>query len=135
MPNAAKEVIIPKEPNIFRTFLYVGQGDSTLLAAPDGASGLGFVAGANPGDSMAVFEPIHGSAPKHAGKNIANPVAAIIATKMMINYLGESEMAIKMEQAVKDILLEGKVRTHDLGGTSATTEIGEAIAKKLCQIG
>jgi len=97
--------------------------------------GLGFVAGANTGDSMAVFEPIHGSAPKHAGKNIANPVAAIMAAKMMINYLGESEMAFKMEQAVKEVLLEGKVRTYDFGGTSSTTEVGEAIAKKLCQNG
>lgn len=78
--------------------------------------GLGFVAGANLGDSMGVFERIHGSAPKHAGKNIANPVAAIMAAKMMINYLGESAMAFKIEQAVKDVLLEGKVRTYNLGG-------------------
>ena len=51
------------------------------------------------------------------------------------NYLGESEMAFKMKQAVKEVLLEGKVRTYDFGGTSSTTEVGEAIAKKLCQIG
>lgn len=97
--------------------------------------GLGLVAAANIGDSMAVFEPIHGSAPKHAGKNIVNPIAAIMAAKMMIHYLGESEMALKMEQAVKEVLLEGKVRTYDLGGTSSTMEVGQAIAKSLCRIG
>lgn len=95
--------------------------------------GLGFASGGNIGDSMAVFEPIHGSAPKYADKNIANPIAAIMAAKMMINYLGETAMAFKMEQAVKEVLIEGKVRTFDLGGTSSTTEVGEAIAEKICK--
>lgn len=93
--------------------------------------GLGLVPGGNIGDSMAIFEPAHGSAPKYADKNIANPIAAILATKMMINYLGETEMALQIEESVKDVLREGKVLTFDLGGTSSTTELGEAIAKKL----
>jgi 3-isopropylmalate dehydrogenase len=92
--------------------------------------GLGFVAGGNIGDSMAVFEPIHGSAPKHADKNIVNPIAAIMAARMMIHHLGEKAMASKMEQAVSEVLLAGKVRTYDIGGTSSTTDVGEAIAEK-----
>jgi isocitrate/isopropylmalate dehydrogenase len=84
---------------------------------------------------MGVFEPIHGSAPKHAGKNIANPVAAIMTAKMMTNHLGKSTMAFKIEQTVKDVFLKGKVRRHDFWRTSSTTEIGETIAKtrlKIC---
>lgn len=93
--------------------------------------GLGLVPGGNIGDSMAIFEPAHGSAPKYADKNIANPIAAILATKMMINYLGETEMALQIEESVKDVLREGKVLTFDLGGTSSTTELGEAIAERV----
>ena len=93
--------------------------------------GLGLAYSGNIGDSMAVFEPIHGAAPKYADKDVVNPIAAIMAGKMMVEYLGEVEAASQIEQAVTDVLVEGKVRTYDLGGTSPTTEVAEAICEKM----
>ncbi len=93
--------------------------------------GLGFAPGGNIGDSMALFEPIHGTPPKYAGKNVVNPVAAILAAKIMFDYLGETAVSSLIEQAVTDILLEGKVWTYDIGGTSSTTEMAEAISEKI----
>jgi isocitrate dehydrogenase (NAD+) len=93
--------------------------------------GLGLACSGNMGDSTAVFEPIHGTAPKYADKNVVNPVAAIMAGKMMFDYLGETKTASQIEQAVKDVLVDGKVRTYDLGGTSSTTEVAEAICEKM----
>jgi isocitrate/isopropylmalate dehydrogenase len=97
--------------------------------------GLGLAYSGNIGDTMAVFEPIHGTAPKYADKDVVNPIAAIMSGKMMFDYLGEVEASLKIEQAVKDVLIEGHVRTYDLGGTSSTTEVAEAIRKKILQNG
>ncbi|RLG90695.1 MAG: hypothetical protein DRO36_05675, partial [Candidatus Hecatellales archaeon] len=72
--------------------------------------GLGFAAGANIGDNYGMFEPVHGSAPKYARKNKVNPIATILASKMMLEYLGENEAAKKIEKAVFKVLEEGKVR-------------------------
>jgi isocitrate/isopropylmalate dehydrogenase len=77
-----------------------------------------------------MFEPIHGSAPKHAGKNVANPLATILAGQMMLEHLGEQEAADKVERAVIEVLKEGKVRTYDLGGKSSTSDVGNAVAAK-----
>ncbi len=93
--------------------------------------GLGFGCSGNIGTKLAVFEPTHGSAPKYAGQYKVNPIATILATKMMLTWLGETEKADKIEQAVAAIIKEGKVRTYDMGGTSKTLEMAEAIAKKL----
>jgi isocitrate dehydrogenase (NAD+) len=93
--------------------------------------GLGLACSGNIGDSMAVFEPIHGTAPKHAGKNEVNPIAAIMAGQMLFDHLGEWEAASRIARAVTDVLVEGKVRTYDLGGTSSTTGVAEAIAEKM----
>ena len=93
--------------------------------------GMGFAYSGNIGDSMGVFEPIHGTAPKYAGKNVINPIAAIMAAKMMFDYLGENQTAAAIENAIVDVLLEGKIRTYDLKGTSSTTEVAEAISAKL----
>jgi isocitrate dehydrogenase (NAD+) len=95
------------------------------------SGGMGFAYGGNMGDSFAVFEPIHGTAPKYADKNVVNPIAAIRAGMLMLGYLGEKEMARRVEEAITEVLLEGKVRTYDLGGTSSTTKMAEAIAGKL----
>jgi len=78
-----------------------------------------------------VFEPTHGSAPKYAGMYKANPIATILAAKMMLTWLGETGMADKIEKATAAVILEGKVRTYDMGGTAKTLEMAEAIAKKL----
>ena len=92
--------------------------------------GLGFGCSGNIGEKLAVFEPTHGSAPKHAGKNKANPIASILAAKMMLEWLGEAAKADTLEKAVAGVIEEGKVRTYDMGGTSTTLEMGQAIARK-----
>jgi len=93
--------------------------------------GLGLAPGGNINpDGVSMFEPIHGSAPKHAGKNVANPLATILAGQMMLEHLGEREAADKVEQAVAEVLKEGKVRTYDLGGRSGTSDVGDAVAAK-----
>jgi len=93
--------------------------------------GLGFGCSGNIGDKLAVFEPTHGSAPKYAGQYKVNPIATILAAKMMLTWLGEIDMAKCLEQATAAIIKEGKVRTYDMGGSSKTLEMAEAIAKKL----
>jgi len=91
--------------------------------------GLGFAAAANIGDNYAVFEPTHGSAPKYAGQYKVNPIAMILATKLMLEYLGEMEMAEKLERAVAKTVEEGKVKTYDLGGNNTSLEVAEEIAR------
>jgi isocitrate/isopropylmalate dehydrogenase len=78
-----------------------------------------------------MFDPVHGSAPKYAGKNTVNPIATILAAKMMLDYLNESEAAGLVEKAVMEVLKEGKVRTYDLGGNSSTQEMADTIADKV----
>ncbi len=90
--------------------------------------GLGFGCSGNIGEKLAVFEPTHGSAPKHAGKQKANPIATILAAKMMLDWLGEQEKAARLEAAVAAVIADGKVRTYDMGGSSTTSEMGQAIA-------
>ena len=90
--------------------------------------GLGLIPGANIGWEYAVFEPVHGSAPDIAGQGKANPIAMILSGAMMLRHLGEHAAAENVEWAVDVVLGEGRVRTPDLGGTSATMEVGEAIA-------
>jgi len=93
--------------------------------------GLGVAPGANIGDEGALFEPTHGSAPKHAGQYKVNPIATILAGKMMLDWLGESDKAVLLERATAQVIAEGKVRTYDMGGSATTLEMGEAIARKL----
>ncbi|MFC2130629.1 isocitrate/isopropylmalate dehydrogenase family protein [Bacteroidota bacterium] len=93
--------------------------------------GLGFGCSGNIGEKLAVFEPTHGSAPKYFGQYKVNPIATILAAKMMLDWLGEKEMAVRLENATAEVIKEGKVRTYDMGGTNKTLEIAEAIAEKL----
>jgi len=93
--------------------------------------GLGFGCSGNIGEKLAVFEPTHGSAPKHAGKQKANPIATILAAKMMLDWLGEKDKAARLEAASAAVIAEGRVRTYDMGGSSTTLEMGRAIAAKL----
>jgi isocitrate/isopropylmalate dehydrogenase len=93
--------------------------------------GLGFASSGNIGDTLAVFEPTHGSAPKHAGKNIANPNAMLLTTKMMLDWLGEEDKAKALEDAIADVILEGKVRTYDMGGDSSTLDVANAVALRI----
>jgi 3-isopropylmalate dehydrogenase len=93
--------------------------------------GLGFGASGNIGDNYAVFEPSHGSAPKYAGLYKVNPIASIIAARMMLDWLGEKELSEKLERSVAAVIKEGKVRTYDMGGNSTTLQMAEEIAKAL----
>lgn len=93
--------------------------------------GLGFGCSGNIGDRLAVFEPTHGSAPKYAGMLKVNPIATILAAKMMLDWLGEKDKADCLESAVAAVIHEGKVRTYDMGGNDSTLEMARAIAGKL----
>ncbi len=93
--------------------------------------GLGFGCSGNIGDKLAVFEPTHGSAPKYAGLYKVNPIATILTAKMMLDWMGEPEMAHRVEQAVAAVIAEGAVRTYDMGGTASTIDMAKAIAAKL----
>ncbi len=119
-------------PNMF--------GDIATDLASVLEGGMGMAAGGNIGDNHAMFEPIHGSAPKHAGKDKANPMAAIGATKMMLDWVGRMHndqnllvAAGKVEEAVVSVLEEGKTLTYDLGGDAKCSEVGTAIAEKIKQ--
>jgi isocitrate/isopropylmalate dehydrogenase len=93
--------------------------------------GLGFGCSGNIGEKLAVFEPTHGSAPKYAGMYKCNPIATILAAKMMLDWLGETDKGTRLEKATADVIKEGKVRTYDMGGNNKTLEMAEAIAAKL----
>ena len=93
--------------------------------------GLGFAASGNIGDKLAVFEPTHGSAPKYAGQYKVNPIAMLITTKLMLDYLGENEKADRLMSAIAKVIEEGKVRTYDMDGTSTTLDMAHAVAENL----
>jgi len=93
--------------------------------------GLGFASSANIGDDYALFEPTHGSAPKYAGQYKVNPMAMLLTVKLMLDYLGEGELAQRLENAIARVIEEGKVRTYDLGGTASTLDVAREVAKKI----
>ena len=106
-------------------------GDIISDLAAQLVGGLGFASSGNIGDEYAVFEPTHGSAPKYAGQYKVNPMAMLLSAKMMLEYLGEPQMAVKLESAIARVLLESKVRTYDMGGSHTTMEMAEAVARQL----
>jgi isocitrate/isopropylmalate dehydrogenase len=121
-----------KEPEKFDVIVTTNLfGDILSDEAAQLVGGLGLAAGANIGDNYGMFEPVHGSAPKYAGKGVVNPIAMILAAKMMLEYLNQPEAADFIEKAVIEVLKEGKVRTYDLGGNSATQEMADAIADRI----
>src|ERR1043166_4553691 len=93
--------------------------------------GLGFGCSGNIGDRLAVFEPTHGSAPKYARQYKVNPIATILAAKMMLDWLGEAAQGFLLQAAVAEIIKAGTVRTYDMGGKHSTLEMAEAIAARL----
>ncbi|MDD3042059.1 MAG: isocitrate/isopropylmalate family dehydrogenase [Methanosarcinaceae archaeon] len=90
---------------------------------------LGLLPSANIGEKYAFFEPVHGSAPDIAGKGIANPLAAILCVKMLLEWLGEKKASL-VDEAVSHVL-QNKIITPDLGGTSGTADVGHAVAEYL----
>ncbi|MCD5409783.1 MAG: isocitrate/isopropylmalate dehydrogenase family protein [Methanocellales archaeon] len=92
--------------------------------------GLGFAPGGNINpDGTSMFEPIHGSAPKYKGMNMANPIATIWAGSMLLERLGEKEAADTVVNAIERNIKEGKVKTRDMGGSSSTSDVGDNIAR------
>jgi len=93
--------------------------------------GLGVAPGANIGKDRAVFEPVHGSAPKRAGQNMANPTATLLSGVLMLKYLGEAEAAQRIEKAIASVIEEAKDVTYDLGGKATTGQYADAVIEKL----
>jgi isocitrate dehydrogenase (NAD+) len=93
--------------------------------------GLGVAPGANLGKDIAVFEAVHGSAPKYKGLNKVNPTALVLSAKLMLEHIGETGAAFRLEKAVSEVIAEKKAVTYDLGGTAGTKEMGQAIINKL----
>ncbi len=119
----------PQQYGVLVTSNLFGDVVSDLCAQLVG--GLGFAASGNIGDQFAVFEPTHGSAPKYAGQNKVNPIATLLAAKLMLDWLGENEKATRLESAIAAVIAEGHVRTYDMGGKSTTMEMAEAVASRL----
>jgi isocitrate dehydrogenase (NAD+) len=93
--------------------------------------GLGVAPGANIGTEASVFEPVHGSAPKYAGLNKANPTALILSGVLMLRHLGEQAAAERVETALREVIAEGKQVTYDLGGDAGTSGFADAIIARL----
>ena len=93
--------------------------------------GLGFASSGNIGDNYALFEPTHGSAPKYNGMYKVNPMAMLLATRLMLEWLGETEMADQLENAIAAVIKEARVRTYDMGGSSSTLDVAQEVASKL----
>ncbi len=106
-------------------------GDIVSDLAAQLVGGLGFASSGNIGDEFAVFEPTHGSAPKYAGLYKSNPTAMLLAVKLMLDWLGEAEIAQVLDQAIADVIAEGKTRTYDLGGDNTTLEVAAAVADRM----
>jgi isocitrate dehydrogenase (NAD+) len=96
--------------------------------------GLGVAPGANIGTEAAVFEPVHGSAPKYAGQNRANPTALILSGVLMLRHLGEQPAAERVESALREVIADGRRTTHDLGGEAGTSDFADAIIARLADL-
>ncbi len=119
----------PRNYDVLVTTNLFGDILSDLCAQLVGGMGFGF--SGNIGDRYAVFEPTHGSAPKYAGQNKVNPLATMLAAKMMLDWLGESGRAAAIEAAVAEVVARGEVRTYDMGGNATTQEMAEAVVRAL----
>jgi isocitrate/isopropylmalate dehydrogenase len=116
----------PRDYGVLVTSNMFGDILSDLCAQLVG--GLGFASSGNIGETYAVFEPTHGSAPKYAGQYKVNPMAMLLAAKLMLDWLGESERAAALEGAIGRVVLDGRVRTYDMGGSHSTMEMAQAVA-------
>jgi isocitrate dehydrogenase (NAD+) len=106
-------------------------GDIVSDLAAGLVGGLGVAPGANIGTEAAVFEPVHGSAPKYAGQNKANPTALILSGALMLRHLGHPDVAERLEGALRAVVAEGTSVTYDLGGTAGTSQFADAVIERL----
>lgn len=91
----------------------------------------GVAPGANIGSEVAIFEPVHGSAPKYVGMNKVNPTAMILSAVMMLHHLGEKQIADRIHRALTEVIREGKNVTYDLGGNDTTMQMAEAVIARM----
>ncbi|MGH9945266.1 MAG: isocitrate/isopropylmalate family dehydrogenase, partial [Pyrinomonadaceae bacterium] len=119
----------PKQYDVIVTNNLFGDILTDLGAALQGGLGMAASGNIHPG-RVSLFEPVHGSAPPLVGKNVANPVGAILTSAMMLEYLGFDEASRALENAVSAAVRTGH-STRDLGGTLSTNEAGEAIRQRL----
>jgi isocitrate dehydrogenase (NAD+) len=106
-------------------------GDIVSDLAAGLVGGLGVAPGANIGTEAAVFEAVHGSAPKYAGQNKANPTALMLSGVLMLRHLGEQAAAERVEDAIRAVIAEGRDVTYDLGGSAGTSDFADAIVTRL----
>jgi isocitrate dehydrogenase (NAD+) len=129
----AKLVMRPEELDVLVMPMLYGDIVSDVAAGLVG--GLGLAPGANLGDDAAVFEAVHGSAPRHAGANRANPFALMLSGAMLLRHLGEAEAAERLEAAIGDVTREGRTLTYDLARDgnepAGTSEVATAVVARL----
>ena len=119
----------PERFDVIVTMNQYGDILSDLCAGLVGSLGLG--AGANIGDECAIFEACHGSAPDIAGKHLANPTSIILSAAMMLRHMNMPEEAKIIEDSVREVLIDGKCKTRDIGGTATTEEYTAALVAKV----
>jgi isocitrate dehydrogenase (NAD+) len=126
---AMKLVLNPQQFDVLVTTNLFGDILSDLVAGLVG--GLGMAPGANIGAGTAIFEAVHGSAPDIAGRDLANPVALMLAAAMMLDHVELTEMAARLRRDIDATLNVDRVRTRDLGGTAGTSEFTRALVSRL----
>jgi isocitrate dehydrogenase (NAD+) len=128
--NASMQLVM--RPETFDILLLPNlYGDIVSDLAAGLVGGLGIVPGANMGETHAVFEAVHGSAPDIAGQGKANPTALMLSAVMMLTHLGENAASHKMQSAIEAVYREGKYLTGDVGGTASTGEFADAVVKAI----
>jgi isocitrate dehydrogenase (NAD+) len=128
--NMAMQLVLdPSQFDVIITTNMFGDILSDLCSGLVG--GLGLAPSANIGEDAAVFEAVHGSAPDIAGKNFANPSALILSACLMLEHLGEQELARRVRRALVSILREGRQLTHDLGGILGTREFAAVVSERV----
>ena len=128
--NAAMQLVLkPEQFDVIVTTNLFGDILSDEISGLVG--GLGLTPGGNIGAAAAIFEAVHGSAPDIAGQGIANPVAHMLAAAMMLDHLQEQAAARRLRDAIRHVIVEDGVRTRDLGGTATTSQLGDAVARRL----
>jgi isocitrate dehydrogenase (NAD+) len=128
----AKLVTRPQECDVLVMPMLYGDIVSDVAAGLIG--GLGVAPGANLGDEVAVFEAVHGSAPRHAGRNRANPFAMMRSGAMLLGHIGEAAAAERLEAAIADVTREGKTLTYDIARNAepaSTSEVAQAVVERL----
>lgn len=109
-------------------------GDIISDLAAQLVGGLGFASSGNIGDSYAVFEPTHGSAPKYAGMYKVNPMAMLLTISLMLDWLDEKKPAKKLETAIAQVIKEGRIKTYDVGGSNTSLEVAGEVARKFDEL-